>query len=361
MKKLIACVLALVMAVSLAACAQQEPVPTEAAKPAPESVKPAQKVIHVLVPENAEGWQAKAGAVAAEAAETIKAAGKYDVVVSAYADANAQVKLLNDLAAQSNGDGSLGVVLMPADASVEAALAKLLEANVSYALADTIPDAAAIASVTNVSYDQRTIGAAVAAQLVRSGLTEDERVVIVQGISEAEAQRTEGFRLYLQGKLDWEGAMIETPWESLDNIVYSEMQGQTLESAETYFTTYLAESDHADTKYLAVWDDTYAMGILKALAGETIDEDNKEEFLEGEPVLVSCGGSQALLDVLTDAAKDPNAAAFESIQTVIYSADLLKIAVEAMAAWFDGTVVPQENVQTIAIANAENASQYQGY
>ena len=55
MKKLIASVLALVMAVSMAACAQQqEPVPTEATKPAPESIKPAQKVIHVLVPENAE-------------------------------------------------------------------------------------------------------------------------------------------------------------------------------------------------------------------------------------------------------------------------------------------------------------------
>ena len=365
MKRLIACMLALIMVLSMAACAQQEqpqePVSTVATKPAPEPVAPVQKVIHILVPENGEGWLAKTAATAVEAAETIKAAGKYQVVVSSYADANAQMKLLEDLAAQSTKDGSLGVVLMPAAAEMEGVLGKLLEANVSYALADTIPQAAAAASVTNVSCDQRAIGAAAAAYLVQNGLTEDQSVVIVQGNSEKEAQRTEGFRLYLQGKLAHEGAVIETPWETLNNIVYSEMQGTTMQSAQDYFTTYMGDWDHADIKYLAAWDDAYAMGILKALEGESIDGEIKEEFLEGQPVLVSCGGSQAMLDVLTGAANDPNAAAFESIRTAVLPADILKIAAEAMAANFDGTVVPHENVLPVVWVSAENASQYQGY
>ena len=92
MRKLIACMLALALALSMAACAppQQEPAPTETTKPAPESIAPAKKVIHILVPENTEGWLAKTAASAGEAAETIKAAGNYDVVVSNYTDANAQ-------------------------------------------------------------------------------------------------------------------------------------------------------------------------------------------------------------------------------------------------------------------------------
>lgn len=359
MKRLIACFLALIMILSMAACAKQEtPVPTEESQPttvpAPVPVAPAKKVIHVLVPADTAGWQGKAAAAATEAAETIKAAGKYDTVVSTYKDAETQKKLLEDLAAQSTKDGSLNVALMPAAADMGDVFAKLLEANVSYALADTIPQAAAAASVANVSYDQRAIGAAVAAWMVQEGLTEDQRVVLVQGVSGEEALRTEGFRLYLQGQLAYEGKLIETPWSSLNNIVYSEMQGQTQESAETYFTTYMGDSNHADTKYLVAWEDTYVMGILDALKGENIDEDYKAEFLEGKPVIATCGGSQAILDVMTDAT-------FGKLQVAQYSADLLKIAVESMAAYFDGTVMPQENIQSIVWVNAENVSQYQGY
>lgn len=358
MKKCIACILALIMVLGMAACAKQQETtaPTEETQPAsvPAPVAPAKKVIHVLVPENANGWQAMAAASATETAETIQAAGKYDAVVSTYKDAEAQKKLLEDLAAQSTKDGSLSVALMPAAADMGDVFAKLLEANVSYALADTIPESAAAASVTNVRFDERAIGAATAAWMVQEGLTEDQRVVIIQGVSEKEALRTEGFRLYLQGKLACEGKLIETPWSSLDNIVYSEMQGQTVESAETYFTSYMQDADHADTKYLVAWEDTYVLGILNALRGEDIDANYKEEFVEGKPVVATCGGSQAILSAFTDAT-------FGKLQVVGYSADLLKIAVESLAANFDHTVVPQDNLQNAVWITAENVSQYQGY
>jgi hypothetical protein len=103
------------------------------------------------------------------------------------------------------------------------------------------------------------------------------------------------------------------------------MEGQTQESAETYFTTYMDDSDHADTKYLVAWEDTYVMGILNALKGENIDEDYKAEFLEGEPVVATCGGSQAIADVL----KTPNENSFGKLQVVAYSADLLNGPVSA--------------------------------
>ena len=358
MKRWIACILALIMILSMAACAKQQEAPATTEETQPASVAapavPAKKVIHVLVPENAAGWQAKAAAVAAESAEAVTAAGKYDTVVSTYKDAETQKKLLEDLAAQSTKDGSLSVALMPAAADMGDAFAKLLEANVSYALADIIPESAAAASVTNVRFDEQAIGAAAAAWLVQEGLTEDQRVVIVQGGSEKEVLRTEGFRLYLQGKLACEGKLIETPWSGFENIVYSEMQGQTVESAETYFTSYMQDADHADTKYLVAWEDTYVLGILNALKGENIEADHKAEFVEGKPVVATCGGSQAILGAFADAT-------FGKLQVAAYSADLLKIAVESIAANFDHTVVPQENIQNITWITAENVNQYQGY
>jgi len=289
--------------------------------------------------------------------------------------------MLQDVAAQSPKDGTHGVVTMPlyvvsADAEqtdepaaetvdtaaqMEAAFVALLEANVAYALADYIPDSAEAASVANVRYDQRLIGATAAAKLVENGLTQKQKVVIIQGMSEEEAERTEGFKLYLQGKLALNGETIQKAWASLSNIVYSDMQGDTQDSAETYFDTYMENKDHADTKYIVTWDDAYAMGILEALEGETIASKIKKTFLEGKPHLVSCGGSQAMLDVLAGKSEYTNLASFGSLQTMFYSQDMLKLALQSLVSYFEDAVVEQDQIQPITWITAENASQYQGY
>lgn len=363
MKKLIALFLALAIALSLMACGAKQEAPEavpEETKPVFET-EPVQKVIHVLLPEAMEGWEAAAAARAMEEVEALLAEGAYKIEVAKYADAQQQSELLLKIAATSAGDGSEAVVTMPGSPLMEEEFAKLLEANVAYALADTIPAAAEAASVTNVCYDQYAIGAAVAAWLVENGLTQNDKVVILQGISEEEAQRTEGFQKYLQGKLACEGETIAEPWTSTENIVYSDMQGQTAESAANYFITYMEESDHAATKYIAAWDDTYVLGVLDALEGETINGDNKAKFLEGTPFIAGCGGSQAMLDVLAGKSQYTNLEALGGIRTVVRSADLLKIALQAMGDHLSNTVVPQDNTQPIVWATPENASEYTGY
>lgn len=364
MKKGIAFILALVMALSLMACGQTQEVESEAVaedtKPVNEP-EPVQKVIHVLLPAAAEDWEAAAAAQAMAEVEALQAEGMFQVETAEYADAQQQSELLTRIAAASTGDGTQAVVTMPLSEELDAAFAELLEANVAYALADLIPAGAEAASVTNVCYDQQTIGAATAAWLVENGLTQDQKVVILQGLSEEEAQRTEGFRLYLQGKLACEGEVIAEPWTSTENIVYSDMEGETAESAEIYFTTYMEESDHAGTKFIAAWDDTYVLGVLEALEGENINADNKAKFLEGTPFIAGCGGSQAMLDVLAGNSQYTNVASLGGIRTQVYSTDLLQIALQAMADHLNGTVVPQDNTQPVVWATAENASQYQGY
>ena len=100
---------------------------------------------------------------------------------------------------------------------------------------------------------------------------------------------------------------------------------------------------------------------LEALEGENIPSENKAKFLEGAPFVAGCGGSQAMLDVLTGASAYTNVASFGGMQTVVLSTDLLKIALETMVSYLDGTVVPQDNTQPIIWANAENAGQFTGY
>ena len=224
MKKLIAILLVFVMAFGICACTRQETAGTQPTEPTPPptmaAYEPNPKQIYVLIPKATAGWEADAAAAANAKAEELAAAGVL-VSVQTYADDAAQAKLMEDIAAAGPNDGSVGVVLMPAGEAAEAALQKLLEANVSYALAENIPEAAADASVTNVYYDHRQIGAAAAAYLVNMGLTQKNDVVVLEGLSDADALKTEGFQLYLQGKLAVDGAYIETPWDDFSTEISS--------------------------------------------------------------------------------------------------------------------------------------------
>ena len=362
MKKVIAVLLALALAVSMAACSQpaaEEAAPAET-KP-PFEVEPVQKVIHVVLPAAQEGWDAAAAAEAKLAVEELLAEGAVRVETAQYENPEQQIAILEEIAAKSAGDGSLAVVTMPASQNMDAVFEKLLEANVAYALAETIPAGAEAASVANVYFDQYAIGAAMAAQMVEKGLTQESKVVIVQGSSEQEAMRTEGFKQYLLGALEYEGAVIETPWTSTENIVYSEMEGETRESAAAYFIAYLEEEAHAATGYIAAWEDAYLLGILDALESETVNADNKVRFLEGAPFLGSCGGSKAMLDVLAGNSQYSSIQALGGIQTVQYNPALLEIAVRSMADHLAGTVVEQDQPQPISWVMAQNAAAVTGY
>ena len=350
MKRILALLLSVLMVAGMVACSR-EPEATEPAVPATMAPpEPVRKTVHILLPETiaSQGM---------ELANILASAGEFDSTTATYANADEQTQLLNEIATQSKGDGADIVVTMPLSQDMDAVFSQLLEANVPYALADLIPAGAAAASVVNAYYDQYQIGAAAAAFLTEKGMTQEDKVIIIQGISEAEAQRTEGFQMYLLGKMSWDGATIETPWESLDNIVYSDMQGTTQESAATYFETYMEESDHASIKYIAAWEDAYALGVLDALEGENINSANKDKFLDGSPILTGCGGNAAMRDVLTGNASYSAIASFGEIRTVEYSRDLLmNIATQAMVDHLTGSVVEQDQPQSITWLTAENAT-----
>lgn len=367
MKKLIVCLLALAMVLGLCACAEPEPVPTEATEPPTMApYEPSPKMIHLLVPENAEDWEAAAVQAAQAKADELNAAGTA-VTVSTYADAQAQIKLLEDIATQSPQDGSVGVVLMPASEEVADALQKLLDANVSYALADNIPAAAAGASVANVHYDHYQIGAAAAAYLVNAGLTQKNDIVILQGFSDQDAQKTEGFKLYLEGKREVDGKTIETPWTDFSTISYSDMETADREGAKGYFETYMEDADQSYTGYFAAWDDQYILGMLDALEDEHISKTNRNHLFSMDPTLTGFGTDAELMQLLTpeepeeteqtdddtDTPKDADDPKytyledFSDINSMCYDANMLQMALQAMADYMAGNVVEQEQLQSV--------------
>ena len=359
MRRILAFLLVFLMIAGLAGCSllQPKPEPTEPTEPSvmapPEPVK---KTIHVLLPMTVEGWDGAVGMQAQAAAKALQEEGNYEIITANYGSSEQQAQLLADIAAQSSKDGSVGVVTMPLAGELDAALAGLLEANVAYALAGTIPQAAAAGSVANVQYDQHAIGAAAAAHLVSKGMEEGDKVLLLAGMSEEEAQRTEGFKLYLQGKIQHEGETIADSWSSLSSIVYSDMQGTTREDAKNYFVSFMDSSSNAKTKYIAAWDDAYVLGILDALEGDEIDAERRQTFLERAPHLTGFGGSKDLCDVMSGTVPMECTASLGSIATMNHSADLLKLAVQAMADYFAGTVVEQDQTQPIVWVSGETVS-----
>lgn len=354
MKKLIAILLVLVMTMGLCACGQQVAVQTEPTEPTPPptmaAYEPNPKTIHVLVPEASEGWEAEVAAAATAKAEELAGAG-VAVSVQTYADDAAQAKLMEEIAAAGPNDGSVGVVLMPAGEAAEAALQKLLEANVSYALAETIPESAAGASVANVYYDHRQIGAAAAAYLVNAGLTQKNDVVVLEGLSDADALKTEGFQLYLQGKLQVNGAAIETPWDDFSTIAYSDMEETTRDGAKTYFETYMEDGDRAWTGYFASWDDDYFLGMLDALNDGHITKRNRNRLFDMEPVVAGFGASAELRTLLEAQQAEEEEEQeeevlyvedFRSINSIVYDPGMLAQALQAMADHMADTVVEQD-------------------
>lgn len=357
MKRLITILLALVMVLGLVACGQTEPeaaVNEPTVPPTMAPYVPAAKSICLLVPEAEEGWDAQAAEAAKAVADEINAAGEITVTVKTYADAAAQVEILEEIASTSTGDGSLGVVLMPAGEETEAALQKLLEANVSYALAGNIPESAAAASVTNISYDHRQIGAAAAAYLVNSGLTQKNDLVILEGVSEEDALKTEGFKLYLEGKMEVDGATIETPWNSFATVAYSDMESATREGAKKYFESYMEDGNRAYTGYFAAWDDTYLLGILDALQDEYITSTNRKHLYDMKPVFTGFGAGAELSDLLLahqllslddePTEVDKVLDKIRDMNSIVYDANMLAQALQAMADHMAGQVVDHEQI-----------------
>ncbi len=380
MKKLIALLLAVMMVLALVACAAKTEAPAaepEAAPAATEETKapeaeaeaPAEeapaaeevkKTIYVLAPNPDHGWTGAIGVFAQAKVDELNAEGRYNAVLQTFASADDQIKQIEDIIANDPGDGSIGVAMLPAGEALENAIRQLADAGIPYTAADRIIASVADTAVSNIKYDNVEIGAAAASYLVANGLKEGDKVVVIEGDgSSADTDRTDGFNKYLLGEVAYNGATIDTPWTSLDNVSYSGSTGWNPANAQAYFETYMSNADNADTKYIASWDSGLTQGVFDALAGSAIDAATKDAFLANAPYITGCGGPKSLYQVIAgDYSAYPAAESFAGIMDVTYPPAMIQDTVQALVDFFDGKDVPQENTQSAQCVTADNVADF---
>ena len=354
MKKIIALLMAMALVLGLAACGGT----TEA--PVTEDAK---VTIYVLTPSPDHGWTGAIGVAAQEKVEELNAAGKYNVIMQTFATADDQTKLIEDIIAKEHAEGTVGVAMLPAGNDVEGAIQQLIDAGIPYTAADRIIPGVADAAVSNVKYDNVEIGAAAAAWLVANGMKEGDMAIVIEGDgSSADTDRTKGFNDYLLGKVEYNGAFIETPWLELNSVKYSGPTGWNPANAQTWFESYMSNPVYAGTKYIASWDDGLSCGIFDALEGTAIDEATKAKFLEGAPFITGCGGAQAMYDVIGgDFSKYPAAEKFGGVMSVTYPPAMIQVTIQAMVDYFDGATVLQDNTQSAEQVHKDNVANYKGF
>ena len=375
MKKLIALVLALVMVLALVACGETttttepaettettEPAATETTEPAAEAA--GGQTIYVLSPSPDHGWTGAIGVFAQEKVDEINAEGKYHAELQTFATPDDQIKQIEDIIANNPGDGSIGVAMLPANTDVENAIQKLIDEGIPYTAADRIIPGVADGAVSNIKYDNIEIGAAAAAWLVENGLTEGDKVVVIEGDgSSADTDRTAGFDGYLKGEVEYNGKTIEAPWTDLSTVAYSGPTGWNPANSQKFFEDYMGNADNADTKYIASWDDGLSCGVFAALEGSAIEASVKEAFLANGPFISGCGGSQEFYDIIagTDYHNYSCAEQFGGVMSVTYPPAMIQTTIQALIDYFEGKDVLKDNTQSAECVTKDNVANYKGF
>ena len=193
MKKIIALILALVMALSLVACGGGN---TDANQENNNSAEGG-TTVYVLGPTPDHGWTAQAGAYAQAKCDEITAAGEYKAVYMAASSGEEQVDQCNTIIA--NGDAAI-VVMMALDDSAQAGQEALHAENIPFISFDRIIEATEAYAVLNASGDNWQCGRGIAYWLQKNGMKPGDTIVTLYGDNGTVcSRRAEGFTEFLTG------------------------------------------------------------------------------------------------------------------------------------------------------------------
>ena len=387
-KRIMAAVLAGVMALSLAACggssssssAAPAEEKTEEAAPAEgqEAEAPAegeaqaeapaatgeQTHIYVLTASEDHGWTGSVATFAKEKVEEVNAEGVYTAELITSASAAEQITTIEDII--SKGEKNIAIVVQPLDDTVQSAIQQIVDAGIPYVAFDRIIAGLESTAVSNVKGDNAGIGAAAAAYFVGLGMKPGDKVYVYEGdTSSVTALRDQGFVDYLKGDVEYAGQKIadDAKWtdEDLKSITYSGAMNWSRSDTKASFESLMGDSANADIKWFYSEDDELGMGILEALAGGGIDDATKTAFLGNKPVITGCGGLGEFYDVLKGTNYADISAQLGGIMSVTYSPSMIKTAIQDMEDYLAGKQVEQDHVIACEIVTSENVDNYEAF
>ncbi len=323
------------------------------------------KTIYILTPTEDHGWTGSVATFAKMSAEEINAAGAYKAEVITAPDAAQQITQIEDIIANHAADAA-GVVILPQDDTVELAIMQLNAAEIPYVAFDRIIAGVKDTAVANVSGDNEGVGAAVAAYFVSLGMKPGDEVVVFEGdTSSVTTFRNDGFKAYLTGAKEVNGALIadELKWteEQLASLTFSGAMNWSRATAKEYFETLMSDNTNADIKWFYSQDDEFALGIIEALMGTAVAEDTKAAILANQIVISAAGGSENLYKVIRGEENAELAANFGGLAVATYSPAMIQDAVKLMVSSLNGEEVAQDFIVPVEIVTVENVADYVGF
>lgn len=375
-KKIMATVLAGIMALSLAACggassgsasatAEEK---TESAVSADGQEAPAasgeQTHIYVLTASEDHGWTGSVATFAKAKVEEVNQEGTYSAELITSASAAEQITTIEDII--SKGEKDIAIVVQPLDDTVQSAIQQIVDAGIPYVAFDRIIAGLESSAVSNVKGDNSGIGAAAAAYFVDLGMKPGDKVYVYEGdTSSVTSLRDKGFTDYLTGAVEYDGKTIadDAKWteDDIKAITYSGAMNWSRSDTKSSFESLMGDKSNTEIKWFYSEDDELGMGILEALAGGGIDDATKEAFLANQPVITGCGGLGEFYEVLKGNSYADIAGQLGGIMSVTYSPSMIKTAIQDMEDYLSGKTVEQDHVIACEIVTGENVDNYEAF
>lgn len=212
MKKIIALILAMAMALALVACGGDNSTNNDAQ----DGNTPAANgtTVYVLGPTPDHGWTAQAGAYAQAKCDEITAAGEYKAVYMPASSGEEQVDQVNTIIA--NGDAAI-VVMMALDDSAQAGQEALHAENIPFISFDRIIEATEAYAVLNASGDNWQCGRGIAYWLQKNGMKPGDTIVTLYGDNGTVcSRRAEGFKEFLTGAEEYSDKALGQDFETTE-------------------------------------------------------------------------------------------------------------------------------------------------
>ncbi len=354
MKKILALILSLTLALSLVACGTKTATTSPEASSEPTA---AAKNLVILVPNADHGWTGAVMTYAQEKAAEITAAGTYKAKVVTSTDPANQISQIEDIISNKSADA---VVILPQDNTLEATMKKLAESGIPFVMFDRVIDSVASSSVASVKGDNNGIGVETANRFIANGMKPGDKILVMPGDnSSVPEMRNKGFF----------DTLLANGWtqEQVDAIKSTAYTGWSRSEGKKLFTEWLETSTVEEitvTKWIFTHDDEIAMGILEALKSSDIDEAKKTAFLDAGVNLGTSSGLNEIYSVLKGThQKDYTAevSKLADIFSVTYDPGMIQIAIQDMVDSLDGGKVAQDHVVPVSVVDKANVGEFKGF